>query len=166
LPNSSHKETVLIFAGACIFIGFAACRRVSGYAPGVNRVCGTGVKKERSSSGEVPMEFWCTMTASRWDGASMARGKELPRIDNSRKYRGLAPENEKKPLWRITCFAVIKKYRRRGVASAALQAALRSIKQKGGGLVEAFPSAIGSLAPSVMSRRMARSQCSREQGSK
>jgi ribosomal protein S18 acetylase RimI-like enzyme len=65
--------------------------------------------------------------------------QELPRIDNSRKYRGLAPENEKKPLWRITCFAVIKKYRRRGVASAALQAALRSIKQKGGGLVEAFP---------------------------
>jgi len=65
--------------------------------------------------------------------------EELPRIDNSRKYRGLATEGDTEKLWRITCFVVHKKYRRRGVASAALKAALKAIRNKGGGLVEAYP---------------------------
>jgi GNAT superfamily N-acetyltransferase len=65
--------------------------------------------------------------------------EELPRIDNSRKYRGLEPKNASQRLWRITCFVVHKKYRRRGVGSAALAAALGSIKRRGGGLVEAYP---------------------------
>jgi GNAT superfamily N-acetyltransferase len=64
---------------------------------------------------------------------------ELPRIDNSRKYRALAPNIGRDRLWRITCFAVIRKHRRRGVATAALQAALKAIKRRGGGLVEAYP---------------------------
>jgi len=63
---------------------------------------------------------------------------ELPRIDHSRKYRQLSEVTAER-LWRITCFAVLKKYRRRGVASAALKAALEAIRKKGGGLVEAYP---------------------------
>ncbi len=65
--------------------------------------------------------------------------EELPRFDNSRNYRGLGPERGKEKLWRITCFVVDKKYRKRGAASAALKAALEAIRKKGGGLVEAFP---------------------------
>ncbi len=65
--------------------------------------------------------------------------EELPRIDNSQKYRKLALEDGKDKLWRITCFVVDKKYRRRGVASAALRAALEAIRKKGGGLIEAYP---------------------------
>jgi GNAT superfamily N-acetyltransferase len=65
--------------------------------------------------------------------------EELPRIDNSRKYRAVAPEAGTQKLWRITCFAVLKNYRKRGVACAALKAALEAIKDKGGGLVEAYP---------------------------
>jgi len=65
--------------------------------------------------------------------------EELPRIDNSRKYRGLAPKAAPQRLWRITCFAVLKKCRKRGIASAALKAALEVIRKKGGGLVEAYP---------------------------
>ncbi len=65
--------------------------------------------------------------------------EELPRIDNSRKYRGLAPEGVAERLWRITCFAVLKKYRKRGVATVGLKAALEAIRKKGGGLVEAYP---------------------------
>jgi ribosomal protein S18 acetylase RimI-like enzyme len=42
-------------------------------------------------------------------------------------------------MWRITCFVVDKEYRRRGVASAGLRAALEAIRKKGGGLVEAYP---------------------------
>jgi GNAT superfamily N-acetyltransferase len=65
--------------------------------------------------------------------------EELPRIDESPHYRELAPQHDDERLWRITCFVVDKRYRRRGVASVALRAALRAIKKKGGGLVEAYP---------------------------
>ena len=63
---------------------------------------------------------------------------ELPRMDANRNYREVAPPSAGK-LWRITCFVVDKKYRRRGIATVALKAALEAIKSKGGGLVEAFP---------------------------
>jgi GNAT superfamily N-acetyltransferase len=66
------------------------------------------------------------------------RKEELPRIDNSRKYRKLAPQANVEKLWRIICFAALKKHRKHGVASAALRAALEAIKRKGGGLVEAY----------------------------
>jgi len=64
--------------------------------------------------------------------------EELLRIDNGRKYQGLVPAGTGK-LWRITCFAVLKERRKRGVASAALKAALEAIRSKGGGLVEGYP---------------------------
>ncbi len=65
--------------------------------------------------------------------------EELPRIDNNQGYRRLALEGGTKRLWRITCFVVDRKYRKRGVASAGLKAALEAIRNKGGGLVEAYP---------------------------
>ena len=64
---------------------------------------------------------------------------ELPRIDGSRSYRALQLKSTPGRLWRITCFVTDKKYRRHGVASAALRAALESIRKKGGGVVEAYP---------------------------
>jgi len=66
------------------------------------------------------------------------RSAELPRIDSSRAYRSVAPKPAA-PLWRITCFVVLKPYRRLGVATLALQAALKAIEQRGGGMVEAYP---------------------------
>jgi GNAT superfamily N-acetyltransferase len=82
---------------------------------------------------------------------------EFPRIDNGRNYRKLlllrskpthskpfaelkvkTPDNPEN-LWRITCFFVDRDYRKKGVARAALKAVLTSIKQKGGGIVEAYP---------------------------
>ncbi|HZY94147.1 MAG TPA: GNAT family N-acetyltransferase [Candidatus Bathyarchaeia archaeon] len=65
--------------------------------------------------------------------------EELPRVDNSQKYRRLALEDGTERLWRITCFVVDEKYRRKGVANAALEAALEAIRKKGGGVVEAYP---------------------------
>src|SRR5881628_2825061 len=49
-------------------------------------------------------------------------------------------------LWRITCFFVDPKYRGRGVAKFALRAALDSIGNKGGGVVEAYPVASPKMA--------------------
>lgn len=65
--------------------------------------------------------------------------EELPRLDSYRSIRGVAPDGATEKSWRITCFVVDSKYRRRGVASAALKAALAAIRKKGGGLVEAYP---------------------------
>ena len=41
--------------------------------------------------------------------------------------------------WRITCFVTHVRRRRRGVAGVALRAALAAIRERGGGLVEAYP---------------------------
>ncbi|MGB2624160.1 MAG: GNAT family N-acetyltransferase [Candidatus Acidiferrum sp.] len=65
--------------------------------------------------------------------------EELPRIDNTRNYRARAPKPAAQKLWRITCFVVLKNHRKQGVATAALKAALASIRKKGGGQVEAYP---------------------------
>lgn len=65
--------------------------------------------------------------------------QELPFTDHTRRYQKLGLESARESLWRITCFVVDDQYRRKGVASTALKAALQAIKQKGGGLVEAYP---------------------------
>jgi GNAT superfamily N-acetyltransferase len=65
---------------------------------------------------------------------------ELPVLDRPRgrfakpRDTGLPPED-----WRITCFVVAKKWRRKGVATTALRAALAAIGRRGGGIVEAYP---------------------------
>jgi GNAT superfamily N-acetyltransferase len=53
--------------------------------------------------------------------------------------RGKAPQPDETAAWRITCFVTDKRYRRRGVAARALEAALEAIRRRGGGLVEAYP---------------------------
>src|SRR2546421_5694163 len=65
--------------------------------------------------------------------------EELPRIDARRTYRKVAPPVSASKLWRITCFFVAPKHRGHGVAKLALNAALRSIRDQGGGVVEAYP---------------------------
>jgi ribosomal protein S18 acetylase RimI-like enzyme len=65
--------------------------------------------------------------------------EELTRIDNMRTHCVPAAEMKTGKFWRITCFVVDRKYRRRGIAGAALKAALESIKRQGGGVVEAYP---------------------------
>jgi len=69
--------------------------------------------------------------------------EELPRIDAKRNYRGLNPPSDDTKLWRITCFVVDRKYRGWGVAGVALKAALKAIRTRGGGLVEASDHPLG-----------------------
>ena len=76
--------------------------------------------------------------------------EEPPRLDHSRNYRDLAAKGGSAPFWRITCFVVDKNYRKRGVASAALKAALDAIRNKGGGLVEAYPVSKTDQGPGYM----------------
>lgn len=80
-------------------------------------------------SGRTPIG-WC----------QFGRTAELPRIDAGLKYRALGESVGARPDWRITCFFVDRRYRRIGIATLALDAALRAIGRHGGGVVEAYPS--------------------------
>lgn len=61
---------------------------------------------------------------------------ELPNINHRKEYEaGL----RRLPDYRLTCFFVDRKYRRKGVATVALQGALELIAKAGGGVVEAYP---------------------------
>lgn len=62
--------------------------------------------------------------------------EELPRIKNRKAYEAGAG---RLPDWRITCFFVDKRYRRRGVARTALAGAVAAIAELGGGTVESYP---------------------------
>ena len=75
---------------------------------------------------------------------------ELPRIDANKTYQKLSLDNEEKRFWRITCFFIDRNNRRRGVARFGLNAALASIKKKGGGIVEAYPSTKPSNGASMI----------------
>jgi GNAT superfamily N-acetyltransferase len=64
---------------------------------------------------------------------------ELPRIDAGRIYRKIDLPDDVGKLWRITCFFVDRDYRHKGVARVALRATLDAIRERGGGVVEAYP---------------------------
>jgi ribosomal protein S18 acetylase RimI-like enzyme len=61
---------------------------------------------------------------------------ELPNIRSRRAYEEGA---DQLPDWRITCFFVDRERRGEGVASFALDEAVRMISAAGGGTVEAYP---------------------------
>jgi GNAT superfamily N-acetyltransferase len=62
--------------------------------------------------------------------------EELPNIYHRKEYEeGL----DRPPAYRLTCFFVDKRYRRRGVAEVALRGALGLIAEAGGGVVEVYP---------------------------
>jgi GNAT superfamily N-acetyltransferase len=62
--------------------------------------------------------------------------EELPNINHRKQYEA---ELDRLPDYRLTCFFVDRRYRRRGVAARALEGALDLIAQEGGGIVEAYP---------------------------
>lgn len=62
--------------------------------------------------------------------------EELPNIYHRKEVE---THQETTPDYRITCFFVDKKYRRKGLAMVALRGALGLIAQAGGGVVEAYP---------------------------
>jgi GNAT superfamily N-acetyltransferase len=60
----------------------------------------------------------------------------LPNIHHRKEYEAAL---DKPPDYRITCIFVDKKYRRKGVTTAALEGAVDLIAQAGGGVVEGYP---------------------------
>jgi GNAT superfamily N-acetyltransferase len=64
--------------------------------------------------------------------------EELPLPGGGRTSRRIPPTGAD-VRWRITCFVTAVRHRRRGVASMALRGALSAIRERGSGLVEAYP---------------------------
>jgi len=79
---------------------------------------------------------WCQLTP-RNDLPWLDREWRLKRVDNV-------------PVWSISCFYICKEYRRRGVTSALIAAALKHAKSAGAVAVEAYP-LDGELTPSTSS---------------
>jgi len=99
-------------------------------------------------------------------------GEELPRIDKSRNYQALASRGASVRLWRITCFVVDRKHRKRGVATAALRAENQSEKREAAssklipsstGKASAAPNCVAAatLRPSEICLRTELSPCSK-----
>lgn len=65
---------------------------------------------------------------------------ELPLPEYRRKSAPL-PTPESVQRWLITCFVTLKEHRSHGVTAIALGAALDAIRKRGGGLVQAVPTA-------------------------
>jgi len=61
---------------------------------------------------------------------------ELPNIYHRKEYDATS---KRSPDYRITCFFIDRRYRRRGVSGVALRGALDLIADAGGGLVEGYP---------------------------
>ena len=69
---------------------------------------------------------------------------ELPNIKNPGRY---AAGVEDLPDWRIGCIFTDARHRGRGVARAAVTAALDAIRDAGGGIVEAYPEQLDDRPP-------------------
>ena len=65
---------------------------------------------------------------------------ELPNINHRKEYDAT---HDELPDYRMTCFFVDRRYRRKGVSATALRGALDLIAQSGGGVVEAYPQDTG-----------------------
>lgn len=57
------------------------------------------------------------------------------RLLNSKVLKPL----DEKPVWSVSCLFILKPYRRRGISSKLLKAAVEFVKKKGGKIVEGYP---------------------------
>jgi ribosomal protein S18 acetylase RimI-like enzyme len=62
--------------------------------------------------------------------------EEVPGIKHRKEYEATMADP---PAYRLTCFFIDSRYRRQGVAKAALRGALDLIAREGGGVVESYP---------------------------
>jgi len=66
---------------------------------------------------------------------AIAPREAYPRLDRSRIFKRLDDE----PVWSVSCFFVARPYRRQGVTTALLRAALDFARRRGARIVEGYP---------------------------
>jgi len=65
---------------------------------------------------------------------SIAPREDFKRLESSRILKPI----DDKPVWSIVCFFIRKQYRRQGVSTQLLQAAIDYVRQKGGRIIEGY----------------------------
>ena len=75
-------------------------------------------------SGDKPVG-WCAVRPR----------EDYVRLENSRV---LAPVDDK-PVWSVTCLFIAKEFRRQGVSTELLKAAVKHVKKSGGKIIEGYP---------------------------
>ncbi len=75
-------------------------------------------------SGDEPIG-WCAVRPR----------EEYVRLENSRV---LAPVDDQ-PVWSVTCFSITREFRKQGVSSELLKAAIKHVKKSGGKILEGYP---------------------------
>jgi GNAT superfamily N-acetyltransferase len=123
--------------GGCWCIGFHPEGGGKDATPALNRR--RKLERVRAGTAHAALVFdgddcvgWCQFGAP----------DEVPRIKSRAAYE---KGQSIRPDWRIACNFVGKGHRRRGVATAALAGALDLIASLGGGIVEGYPEAAGSV---------------------
>lgn len=123
--------------GGCWCIGFHPEGGDKQTTPALNRE--RKLERVRNGTAHAALVFdgdecvgWCQFGAP----------DEVPRIKSRAAYEKGATTP---PDWRIACNFVGKGHRRRGVATAGLAGALDLIARLGGGTVEGYPEAAGSV---------------------
>lgn len=72
---------------------------------------------------------WCSISP-REEYARLERSRTLKRLDN-------------KPVWSVVCFFVAKPFRRKGVSTRLLEAAVDCARKAGATIIEGYPSKSG-----------------------
>lgn len=118
--------------GGCWCMGFHPEGVGKGHTPSGNRDA-KRVHVERGTVHQV-LVYDVDDTAVGW--CQFGSPAELPNIKNPGAYEREAADS---PDWRIGCIFTSSRHRGKGIARAAVGAALDAIKESGGGIVEAYP---------------------------
>src|SRR5258708_33381006 len=78
--------------------------------------------------GDTPVG-WC----------SVAPRDQFPRLDRSPHSRRRGDTPEDAPLWSAVCFYVSRTHRQRGVMAYLVRAVIEYVRERGGGVIEAYP---------------------------
>jgi ribosomal protein S18 acetylase RimI-like enzyme len=124
--------------GGCWCIGF----HVEGLPPGRTVAGNREAKRAHVLNGTVhQMLVFAGEQCVGW--CQYGSPAELPNIKNRKRYEAGVAEL---PDWRIGCILTDSRFRGQGVALAAVSAVLETIRESGGGLVEAYPEQVEGRA--------------------
>ena len=66
---------------------------------------------------------------------ALAPRSNYKRLQNSRTLKPI----DEQPVWSITCFFINRNFRRMGITTGLVKAAVAFVREKGGSIVEAYP---------------------------
>ncbi|MGA7721436.1 MAG: GNAT family N-acetyltransferase [Ignavibacteriaceae bacterium] len=90
--------------------------------------------KKLVSSGETPgILAYYDARAVAW--CSVASREKFVRLENSKVLKRI----DDKPVWSVSCIFIVKEFRRKGVSTELLKAAITFFKSRGAKIVEAYP---------------------------